>query len=154
MDTGQAVDQQETAGAVAVEEQHGGPRLEGAEGVQPLRIFTGTPGSNFVATPVSFEPLASAGRSEVEIHSLYSSSETGPDGPAAGIVRYLPGATAAPHVHQGFELIFVLSGELETDDGVYPANSLLVMRPGTVHAPRSPRGCVGLAVWEQPVRPV
>ncbi len=73
--------------------------------------------------------------------------------PAAAIMRYRPGATAMPHRHSGYELIYVLSGELETDDGTYPANSLLVMPPGSVHAPRSPRGCVGLVVWEQPVRP-
>lgn len=53
-----------------------------------------------------------------------------------------------------YELIYVLSGELATDDGTYQANSLLVMPPGSVHAPRSPHGCVGLVVWERPVRSV
>lgn len=87
-----------------------------------------------------------------EMHTLYSTKETGPEGPAAAIMRYLPGATAPAHIHPGYEIIFILHGELETDDGIYGPNSLLVMPPDSVHAPRSPRGCVGLVVWEQPVR--
>ena len=65
-----------------------------------------------------------------------------------------PGAKAPSHLHPGFELIYALSGELETDDGVYAAGSLLVMPPNSVHAPRSPMGCVGLVVWERPVQVV
>jgi quercetin dioxygenase-like cupin family protein len=100
---------------------------------------------------LDFVPVLKDGRINVELHSLYSTKQTGAGGPAAAVVRYLPGATASAHVHPGFELIYVLSGELETEDGVYGPDSLLVMSPGSRHAPRSPKGCVGLAVWEQPV---
>lgn len=117
-------------------------------------LFAGMPGSSFGLQKLEFEPLTSDGRVGAEIHRLYSPKETGEDGPAAAIVRYHPGATARPHLHPGYELIYLFSGELETDDGTYSANSLLVMPPGSVHAPRSPRGCVGLVVWEKPVRPV
>lgn len=118
------------------------------------RLFSGLPGAPFVEQDLVFEPLLKDGRVSVEIHRLYSTEDTGVDGPAAALVRYLPGGAAKAHVHPGYELIYVLSGELETDDGVYPPNSLLMMYPGSVHAPRSPKGCVGLAVWEKPVRPV
>ena len=117
-------------------------------------LFTGEPGSTFGKEEIDFQPLTTDGRSGDEIHRLYSTVETGPTGPAAAIVRYLPGATAKPHRHGGYELIHVLSGELETDDGVYPENSVLVMPPDSVHAPRSPHGCVALVVWEQPVAPI
>ncbi len=116
-------------------------------------LFTGLVGEPFTEHELVFEPLVTDGRTSVEIHRLYTTAETGEQGPAAAIVRYLPGGTAKPHLHPGYELIYVISGELETDDGVYGPNSLLMMRPGSVHAPRSPHGCVGLAVWERPVQP-
>lgn len=122
---------------------------------QPLpNLFTGVPGASFGQVPVLFEPLQRDGRVGAEIHSLYSTRETAEKGPAAALVRYLPGAKAEPHLHPGYEIIFILEGELETDDGAYPANSLLVMPPGSIHAPRSPKGAMGLVVWEKPVQPV
>ncbi|MBP2705505.1 cupin domain-containing protein [Microbispora sp. RL4-1S] len=117
-------------------------------------VFAALPGQKIEHRPLSFRPLASDGRVGAEIHELYTTEETGPDGPAAALVRYLPGATAKPHLHPGYETIYVLGGELETDDGVFPAGSVLVMHPGSVHAPRSPRGCLTLVVWEQPVRTI
>jgi quercetin dioxygenase-like cupin family protein len=98
-----------------------------------------------------FEPLVSDGRTGVEIHRLYTTEQTGPVGPAAGIVRYAPGASTVPHRHEGYEIIYVFDGQMETDAGEHPAGSLLVMEPGTVHAPRSAGGAVLLVVWEQPV---
>lgn len=117
-------------------------------------LFSGLPGESFNEQELDFKPLDKDGRMGAEIHPLYTTDDTGEGGPAAAILRYLPGATAPSHRHPGYELIYVLSGELETDDGVYPANSLLVMPPNSVHAPRSPKGCVGLVVWERPVQPL
>jgi quercetin dioxygenase-like cupin family protein len=118
------------------------------------RLFSGLPGSSFGERELRFEPLRSEGRVNAEIHRLYTTEQTGENGPAAALVRYLPGATATPHRHPGYELIYVLSGELETDEGTFPANSLLVLPPGSVHGPRSKHGCLALAVWEQPVQPL
>lgn len=118
------------------------------------RLFSGMPGSSFGEQELQFEPLRSEGRVNAEIHRLYSTAETGENGPAAALVRYLPGAQAQPHHHPGYELIYVLSGELETDEGTFPADSLLVMPPNSVHGPRSKNGCLALAVWEQPVKPL
>ncbi|MFF9143389.1 cupin domain-containing protein [Streptomyces sp. NPDC055051] len=117
------------------------------------QLYTGIPGKSFGPVDYAFEPLMRDGRVGAEIHSLYSTAETGENGPAAAIVRYLPNGTAQPHRHPGYEIIWIVEGELETDDGVYPAGSLLVMPPDSVHTPRSPKGAVGLVVWEQPVRP-
>lgn len=116
------------------------------------RLFSALTGSPFGERELRFEPLLSEGRVNAEVHRLYTVEQTG--GPAAALVRYLPGAKAQPHRHTGYELIYVLSGELQTDEGTFPADSLLVMSPESVHGPRSEHGCLALAVWEQPVKPL
>ncbi|WP_371671437.1 cupin domain-containing protein [Streptomyces sp. NBC_00289] len=100
-----------------------------------------------------FTPLTADGRVGVEVFPLYTTEQTGPSGPAASLVRYHPGASADPHRHTGYEIILVLDGELITEDGRHPKNSLLVMAPGSVHAPRTERGALMLVVWEAPVEP-
>jgi quercetin dioxygenase-like cupin family protein len=101
-----------------------------------------------------FEPLTADGRSGVGIHRLYTTEQTGEHGPAAGIVRYEPGATTVPHRHEGYEIIYVFEGRLEAGAFEYPAGSLVVMEPGSVHAPRSATGAVLLVVWEKPVNTI
>ncbi len=103
---------------------------------------------------LEFTPLVAGGRVGVEVHHLYTTEQTGPDGPAASLVRYHPGAKAAPHRHTGYEIIYVLEGELITEDGRHPAHTLLVMPPGSVHTPRTELGALMLVVWESPVEPV
>ncbi|MFG2196696.1 cupin domain-containing protein [Streptomyces sp. NPDC048639] len=115
-------------------------------------LFTGLPGANFAQRDLVFQPVNADGRSQAEMVPLYTVKETGEGGPAAAIMRYLPGCVAPAHRHPGYEMIYVLSGELETDDGTYGAGSLLVMPPDSVHAPRSPKGCLGLVIWERPVQ--
>ncbi|NGZ99810.1 hypothetical protein G5V59_04385 [Nocardioides sp. W3-2-3] len=56
-----------------------------------------------VPEDLAFEPMQGDGRQDIDIHRLYSTAQTGSTGPSAGIVRYHPGASAAPHVHPGFE---------------------------------------------------
>ncbi|PPH25824.1 hypothetical protein C5C31_01780 [Rathayibacter rathayi] len=115
-------------------------------------LFRTLADGGFGESALTFEPLTSDGRSGVEIHHLYTAAETG--GSAAAVARYLPGATAKTHRHSGHELIYVVSGELETEAGRYPAGSLLSLSPGSVHTPRSPLGCLALVVWEKPVQPL
>lgn len=103
---------------------------------------------------VSFQKMNVPGREGVEIHPLYTTEQTGPDGPAAAIVRYLPGATVRRHVHPGWELILVLEGELVNDGGTHGPGTLEVLPPNSTHALHSEKGCTFLVVWEQPVRPV
>ncbi|MET9913781.1 cupin domain-containing protein [Streptomyces sp. NPDC006476] len=102
---------------------------------------------------LKFTPLTADGRVGVEVFPLYTTEQTGPTGPAASLVRYHPGAAATPHRHTSYEIILVLDGELITEDGRHPKNSLLVMAPGSVHAPRTEQGALMLVVWEAPVEP-
>jgi len=111
---------------------------------QPVELIASLP----------FTPLRAGGRVGVDVHNLYTTAQTGPDGPAASIVRYHPGASAAPHRHTGYEIIYVLAGELITEAGRHGPHTMLVMPPGSVHAPRTERGALMLVVWEAPVQPV
>ncbi|WP_030908030.1 cupin domain-containing protein [Streptomyces sp. NRRL F-5126] len=103
------------------------------------------------AQTLDFAPLTADGRCGVEMHQLYGPQETGEGGPAAGVVRYRPGARTQAHRHGGFEIIYVLDGHLQTDAGDHQAGSLLCMEPGSVHAPRSDGGALLLVIWEQAV---
>ena len=75
-----------------------------------------------------------------------------PDGPAAALLRFQPGACVPLHEHRGYEHIFVLEGEQTDDNGIASAGALLVHPPGTRHRVTSVRGCLVLAIYEKPVR--
>ncbi len=103
---------------------------------------------------LEYTQLKADGRVGVEVHHLYTTADTGPGGPAASIVYYHPGAQAATHRHTGYEIILVLDGELHTEAGAHPANTLLVMPPGSVHTPHTEeQGALMLVIWESPVEP-
>lgn len=73
-------------------------------------------------------------------------------GPGCALIRFQPGARVAPHWHDGFEHIFVLSGSQSDDAGSIGEGSLMVHGPGTQHRITSESGCVVLAMYEKPVR--
>ncbi|OLB65352.1 MAG: hypothetical protein AUI10_07115 [Actinobacteria bacterium 13_2_20CM_2_72_6] len=121
-------------------------------GLAPL-VISGLDRARELLQTLPLTPLPADGRVGVEVHPLYTTAQTGPTGPAASIVRYHPGARAASHRHTGYEIIFVLDGELITEAGRHPAHTLLVMPPGSVHAPYTETGALMLVVWEAPVVP-
>ncbi len=118
------------------------------------RIITGLLGLDEKPLDIEFSSMVEPGREGVEIHSLYGTAQTGPNGPAAAIVRYLPGATVRRHRHPGYELILVLEGELINDSGTHGPGSLEILSPNSTHALHSDKGATFLVVWEQPVVPV
>lgn len=115
------------------------------------RVLTGISDTETVLNGIDFKPMTINNRSGVYIHDLYTTEQTGPSGPAAALVRYKPGACTPAHRHPGYELVYVFDGELLTDRGRHPRHTLVVMAPGSVHAPRSDTGCLLLVMWEQPV---
>jgi anti-sigma factor ChrR (cupin superfamily) len=89
-------------------------------------------------------------RAGVEVHWLRESQDD--DGPSAAVLRYEPGANVPPHLHQGEENIYVISGAQQDDRGTYRAGAHIVNAPGSSHAVSSPEGCVVLVVWSRPNR--
>jgi anti-sigma factor ChrR (cupin superfamily) len=87
-------------------------------------------------------------RPGVEFHALYGKPGVGP---AAALLRYVPGATVPEHQHTDYEHILVLQGSQRDGDGHYPAGTLLVSPPGSRHAVVSDDGCLVLAIWSAPI---
>lgn len=88
-------------------------------------------------------------REGVEIHRLYGDGITGP---TAALLRFRKAAHIPPHVHEGYEHIFVLAGSQWDHKGRIEAGTLRVHPPGTSHEVTSDAGCIVLAIYEKPVR--
>lgn len=91
-----------------------------------------------------YEPL----RPGVDVLYLYKDPESGA---STALLRYEPGAHVPQHRHEGYEHVFVLSGEQRDDRGSYPAGTFVINPPGSSHAISSPEGCLVLIVWQRPV---
>jgi len=115
-------------------------------------LLNGLADPDFDFNSLDWQPYGADQRRGVEIVRLYDTRSIDPQGPAAALLRYSPGARVARHLHSGHELIYVLHGELIDDAGTHPAGSLEVCPPGSAHALASEKGCIFLVVWEQPVR--
>jgi anti-sigma factor ChrR (cupin superfamily) len=120
-------------------------------GPQIIKDMIGNPST---LDNLPWEGYKQPGREGVEIHRLYDTSDTGNSGPAAALVRYKPGAVVKKHLHPGYELIFVLEGELINDTGRHGVGTLEICPPGSSHALSSETGCTFIVVWEQPVHPL
>lgn len=74
-----------------------------------------------------------------------------------GLVLYhiaagAPESVFSAHTHTGGEMYLVLAGETYDDDGVYPAGSLVWMKPGSRHTPRTRGDTWILTLWPDGVR--
>lgn len=88
-------------------------------------------------------------RDGVEIYKLYDSS---PEGSAAALLRYQPGAIVPQHEHGGFEHILVLAGSQTDHNGTHEVGTLVINLPQSRHDVKSEFGCIVLAVWEKPIK--
>jgi anti-sigma factor ChrR (cupin superfamily) len=91
-----------------------------------------------------YEPL----RPGVDIRYLYRDEASGS---SCALLRYQPGAEVPEHVHQGFEHVYVLSGEQSDERGNYRKGCFVINPPGTAHRVWSKEGCLVLIVWQRPV---
>jgi anti-sigma factor ChrR (cupin superfamily) len=87
-------------------------------------------------------------RPGIDIHRVYGDDS---GGSSAALLRYAPGAAIPPHVHHGYEHIYVLDGEQSDERGVYGTGTFIVNPPGSHHSVSSAAGCVVLVVREKPV---
>src|ERR1039457_4528216 len=79
------------------------------------------------------------GRAGVDVEWLYTGDETGPDGAEDYIAHFRPGSHGDLHEHLGYEVLLILEGELHNDNGDrYPAGTLFVEQPTSVHQVSSP----------------
>ena len=90
---------------------------------------------------LSFEPF----RDGIEICHLITGE------PAVAVLQYRPGAQVPAHRHTGLETIVVLEGSQQDERGHYPAGSVVMNHPGSVHSVQSPEGCVVFIQWDRPV---
>jgi anti-sigma factor ChrR (cupin superfamily) len=95
------------------------------------------------------------GRAGARIYPLYT-CEQGVDGPAtAFLVAFGPGSHGDLHEHAGHELIFVLDGILQNDNGdSYTVGDLIIEAPRSIHQVSSRDGCVLLVIRQGPAVPV
>ncbi len=117
----------------------------------PDLVWADVIGDGFKRPDLPWQPWSERGRAGVDICPIFTNEQTGPEGAAALLVRFRPGAHGDFHEHLGFELMLVLDGVLEDDKGGYfPAGTLALEGPGTIHQALSRQGCTVLAVRERP----
>lgn len=121
-----------------------------SEGLNSLpRLLVGSLERDLKLENLKFEPINKNGRASAEVHWLFKAEEAG--GAAAAVIRYYAGGDAPPHLHTGFEMIYMLEGEMQTSTGVVKKNDLILLKPGSIHESSSKSGCLALIVWQQPV---
>ncbi len=92
------------------------------------------------------------GRAGVDIYPLFTAAE--PQLATAFLTRMGAGAHGDLHLHHGYELMFVLDGELVNDNGDrYTVGDLVIEAPGNVHRVTSHKGCTVLGARAAPTRP-
>jgi len=111
----------------------------------PLWIADLLPSAISLRAEGDWEPF----RPGVDARWLY---RTDAGGPAAGLLRYQPGARVSLHEHVGYEHLLVLDGDQYDEYGTYPTGSFVINPPGSRHSPGSKTGCVALLIYEKAVR--
>lgn len=101
---------------------------------------------------LDFQPYQPGLRDKVSIHPLFDSTQASPPGADLAVIRYEPGAFTPRHLHLGYEMVFVLSGDYIENDVSFGPGALIVRAPGTTHEMRSLTGCTFIAMREVPVR--
>ena len=72
-------------------------------------------------------------------------------GESAVLLRFAPGAAYDRHRHPRGEQYLVLEGQLQDGTGTWGPGSYVRHPPGSVHAPRSPTGCIVFVALPAPI---
>ena len=59
-----------------------------------------------------------------------------------------------PHMHPGGEAYLVLEGEVYDDEGTYPKGSIVWMKPGSKHTPKTREKTLILVLWPDGVKTI
>lgn len=99
----------------------------------------------------AFRPYDRFGEVIEDLSWLPLSSESEGGGPGCFMIRFEPGASSRPHVHNEIEEFYMLEGEIEDCDGrVLKAGDFVRYEPGSQHFSTSPKGCLMLVVLRAP----
>jgi hypothetical protein len=101
---------------------------------------------------IDFMPYQPGLREKVSIHALFDNTLDDPAGSDAALIRYEAGAFTPRHLHMGYEMVFVLSGDYIENDVSFGPGALIIRAPGTTHEMRSRGGCTFLAMRDVPVK--
>lgn len=102
---------------------------------------------------VQWNTWTQPGRAGVDIAPLYATDVAQPA--TAFLVRFAPGAHGDLHEHLGYELMFVLDGEMVNDNGDrYAPGDLIIEAPGSIHRITTETGFTALGVREAPTAPL
>ena len=127
------------------------PPESGIRKIPAELMYTDLIGDGFERDDLPWRPWVENGRDGVDMVPLFGND---PEGAAALLLRFRPGAHGDFHKHGGAELMFVLDGVLEDDKGGYfPKGSVIVEGVGSIHQALSRQGCTLLAVREFPAEP-
>ncbi|MEP7728556.1 cupin domain-containing protein [Marinomonas primoryensis] len=81
-------------------------------------------------------------RSGAQINTLYENEDK-----SIALVRFNPGAEAKPHIHNGFESIFVIEGSYQDEFGRHIEGDLIIYPNNSVHSWSSQEGALLYVVW-------
>ena len=101
---------------------------------------------------VVYDPFSATERSKADIHWLFKPDDTNSTG--AALIKYYPGGNSPAHLHAGYELIYVLEGEMVTSQGKVRKGDLVLLPPNSVHQSSCEIGCTAFIIWEKPVIPI
>ena len=114
------------------------PFLPNAEKYGPLDS------RNMAVDELPWKPTPTPG---IDMKVLVKDDDTGL---LTALFRWQPGTTLALHEHVEIEQSYVLEGEFEDDDGVYPAGNFAWRPKGHRHIARSPKGALVLCFFLKP----
>ncbi len=114
------------------------PFLPNAEKYGPLDS------RNMAVNDLPWKPTPTPG---IDMKVLVKDDETGL---LTALFRWQPGTVLALHEHVEIEQSYVLEGEFEDDDGVYPAGNFAWRPKGHRHIARSPKGALVLCFILKP----
>ena len=99
---------------------------------------------NMAVDDLPWKPTPTPG---IDMKVLVKDDDTGL---LTALFRWQPGTTLALHEHVEIEQSYVLEGEFEDDDGVYPAGNFAWRPKGHRHIARSPKGALVLCFFLKP----
>ncbi|WIM83978.1 cupin domain-containing protein [Gallibacterium anatis] len=112
-------------------------------------LLVGNQDKELMIQDFEFEKIETDGRLGAMVHWLFKSENSNDS--SAAIIHYVPGGIGPKHIHLGYELIYVLDGEMETTSGTVKKNDLVLLKPGSIHGSISKKGCTALIIWQKPV---